>query len=116
MQSEDKVVGKIIYIIEGNRYLSYHRLKFYLDNVIVAKCHSSFFVRIACNFRLIERLFRFQPRCVEILNDSTFVVSFLHKMWILDIYNRCMTDICLFEKAGVTHLIFVGTIKVLWGV
>ena len=43
--------------------------------------------------RLASRLFRLEPRCVEILGVNTFVVCYAHSVWLLDIKERTFTEL-----------------------
>lgn len=77
--------GKALYAFDNGSILWYHKLHFYIDNKLVCSIPSKKSMRIASRIRILSRLLRLEPRCIERLNNSQFVVCILHKLWLLDI-------------------------------
>lgn len=97
LNSVSQIRGKILFIDKKGNYLLYRGFSFYYFNV---KSHKSeliysgsklFVYKWISNKRLISRFFRIEPRCIEQLSDNIYLITFLHRLWILDIQNKTMT-------------------------
>ena len=47
--------------------------------------------RVLSHSRLAERLLRLEPRCAEMLDENRYVVCHAHKVWLLDVKQKCFT-------------------------
>lgn len=73
--------------VRGAVSIYYRRLAFYVgrEKKLVAEVPVSNILRALCHFRLLVRLFRLEPRCVEMIDENLMIFCLMHKVWILNI-------------------------------
>lgn len=87
----------ILLLLGDSGQLTYRHLSFYLETgynrQFVGKIPVSVIKRVLSSFRLTNRLFRLEPRCTIQLADDLFLVCLLHKVWLLDIKKKKISEI-----------------------
>lgn len=92
--------GRFLHKISSQEGLVFKNLSFYLYNidknrfVKIKSLPVSFLKRFFSRFRLINRLFRMEPRCVGQLSDTQFVINIFGKIWLIDIVSTDLFFIC----------------------
>ena len=87
--------GRLLELIGEDSALVFKNLAFYrvgLDNN-----KTELLVRLPvgkmklCRFRITNRLLRIEPRCSVRIDSSRYIISLLHKVWLLDIVAKTIT-------------------------
>ena len=63
---------------------------------LIVRLPISWWKRVLSKFRVVGRLLRLDPRCVICVSSERFLISVLHKIWLLDLNSRSLT--CVFES------------------
>ena len=96
--------GRLYYITEDGQGLLYNGLTFFdvnLENgekTMVARMPIGGIKQLLSRNRVCNRLLRLEPRCVERLTESVFVVCFLQKIWLLDVRKKSCTELFAFRN------------------
>lgn len=84
---------KVLYLLDKKKLL-YRKGAFYIANgdavSYLVSCPLSLVKQFLSKNRIANRLFRLEPRAVEWLSESKFVICFARKIWILDICKKTM--------------------------
>ena len=84
---------KALYAFD-NKVLLYRKGNFYISEngniYFLIKSPLSFAKRIAAKTNILNRLMRLEPRAIEKFSNNLFVMSFEHKIWVLDIEKKTM--------------------------
>ncbi|MCI1785952.1 MAG: hypothetical protein LKI59_07445 [Bacteroidales bacterium] len=115
---------KIAYIIDENLFLAYKRLSYYLlnkkePNNNVTTINNNLFpfskVLLSKN-RLLNRLFRLEPKCIARLSNDLFITSFLHKTLVFNIVTREIRELMISREGFSDTLNFCSDGQfVYWG-
>lgn len=111
---------KTVYVLSDNQSLIYRNGSFYLkgENIIryITRFPLPLWKNILCHVRILNRLFRLEPRAIERVSDSIFLICFLHRVWILDITQSILQVIYTNRKNWSDPLNFCSDGKyVYWG-
>lgn len=91
--------GRLLFALNDMEGLISKDLSFFkvqLDNGKLQKMTSlpvSWIQKKLSKFRFTNRLLRLDVRCVERLTDARFVLSAIHKMWLLDIDSKRLSEL-----------------------
>lgn len=116
------IEGRLLYLLENNTALLFHRVSFYKVNLETRKktpiCRMPIGrgTTLLSKFRPFSRLIRLEPKCTGRLSETEFVVSLLGACWLIDIGNRTYKK--LFENPkGFSDVInFCSTTEgIYWG-
>lgn len=88
------IKGHLLYFISESHVLCYYQSALY--DVDLTNGHKELIVRLPIidlkgffgRIRLLERLFRLEPRTVEKLNANRYVICYRKGVWLLDIRNK----------------------------
>ena len=86
-----------LYMLNEYTSLNYHHGIFYIHKSNyrhkVVSVNQNLFSRFLQYPRLTTRLLRLEPRCAERLNRDCFVISYAHKIWLLNITTKCLSEL-----------------------
>lgn len=85
------LASKILYTLDSYNLVYRHGVFYKITNKSYEKITSinfSFKHSLACRNRLLTRLLRLEPKSTEQISNNCFVLSFLHKVWLLDAKNK----------------------------
>lgn len=81
----------IKYLSSTGQYLSFSKQAFWLGEEKIIDVRPSGWKGMLSHSRLVERLLRLEPRCVEKLDEERFIVCHAHKVWLLDVIKKRFT-------------------------
>lgn len=116
------IKGRLLYLIGKNKGLVYDRLSFYLVNLedsskeLVTSLPIGGWKRLLSRFRVFSRLLRLEPRSAIRFADNKYLISVLHKIWLLDTQKKELRAIHESRK-GFTDCLnfFEYNSEVYWG-
>lgn len=116
------IEGFLLYKTEDNQGVLYSDLCFYKVNLetgikeLIAKLPVSGKKKILCKFRVTNRLLRLDPRASVQVDEQSFLVSVLHKVWMLDVEKKTLEPVFNSRKNFSDNLNFCEyNGKVYWG-
>lgn len=118
----DILKGKLLYICEKDKGLLFDKQGFFSVDLqngqreLIMSLRPSGAKGVLSHFRLVSRLLRLEPRCMERLEGDRFVVCHTHKVWLLDIAKRSFTILQESRKGFSNPLNFCSDgVCVYWG-
>lgn len=116
------IEGRILYLLEDNTGLLFHRMAFFLVDLTTGK--KTFVCRmpigkkttLLSRSRILSRLERLEPKCAGQLSETEFVVSLLRSIWIVDVNEKSCTKLCDNQEGFSEVINFCSTERgVFWG-
>lgn len=116
------ISGNLLYLSGLEEGLVYNKLSFYILSLdgkkkeLIADLPIKGLKRVLCKFRFFSRLFRLEPRSFVRLNNSEYLISVLHKVWLLNVKSKSLKSVFESRKDFSDNLNFcISKGEVFWG-
>lgn len=91
--------GQLLYLQNNTSGVLFYRSAFYYVDLkngrkeLITCVPESHMKRFFGRCRLLVRLLRMEPRCVEKLSDNKFVICYAHKVWLLNLVSKNISSV-----------------------
>lgn len=96
--------GTFLYQFNDGRWLNYYNGDFYVGDECISDSHIPWYKKLLTRNRIIARILRDTPRCIESLDENRFIICHQCKVWLLDLKEKTFSVLQISRKGFSTPL------------